>query len=63
MPVREGIYGLLAEVNTPGEFITVGPTLTLSQAIARAGGTINKVLRHHVEAVVVSRVELGVRRF
>jgi polysaccharide export outer membrane protein len=27
------------EVNTPGEFITVGPTLTLSQAVARAGGT------------------------
>ena len=27
------------EVNTPGEFITVGPSLTLSQAIARAGGT------------------------
>jgi polysaccharide export outer membrane protein len=27
------------EVNTPGEFITVGPTLSLSQAIARAGGT------------------------
>jgi polysaccharide biosynthesis/export protein len=27
------------EVNTPGEFVTVGPTLTLSQAIARAGGT------------------------
>ena len=26
------------EVNTPGEFITVGPNLTLSQAIARAGG-------------------------
>jgi polysaccharide biosynthesis/export protein len=26
------------EVNSPGEFITVGPTLTLSQAIARAGG-------------------------
>jgi polysaccharide export outer membrane protein len=26
------------EVNNPGEFITVGPTLTLSQAIARAGG-------------------------
>jgi polysaccharide biosynthesis/export protein len=26
------------EVNTPGEFINVGPTLTLSQAIARAGG-------------------------
>jgi polysaccharide export outer membrane protein len=27
------------EVNTPGEFITVGPTLTLSQALSRAGGT------------------------
>jgi protein involved in polysaccharide export with SLBB domain len=26
------------EVNNPGEFITVGPTLTLSQALARAGG-------------------------
>jgi polysaccharide biosynthesis/export protein len=26
------------EVNNPGEFINVGPTLTLSQAIARAGG-------------------------
>jgi protein involved in polysaccharide export with SLBB domain len=26
------------EVNNPGEFITVGPTLTLSQAISRAGG-------------------------
>jgi polysaccharide export outer membrane protein len=26
------------EVNNPGEFINVGPTLTLSQAITRAGG-------------------------
>ncbi len=26
------------EVNTPGEFITVGPNLTMLQAIARAGG-------------------------
>ncbi len=26
------------EVNNPGEFINVGPTLTLSQALARAGG-------------------------
>jgi polysaccharide biosynthesis/export protein len=26
------------EVNTPGEFITAGPNLTLSQAITRAGG-------------------------
>lgn len=26
------------EVNDPGEFITVGPNLTISQALARAGG-------------------------
>lgn len=26
------------EVNNPGEFVTVGPPLTLSQAVARAGG-------------------------
>jgi polysaccharide export outer membrane protein len=26
------------EVGTPGEFITIGPNLTISQAIARAGG-------------------------
>ncbi|MGD0107232.1 MAG: polysaccharide biosynthesis/export family protein [Rhodopila sp.] len=35
-PTRVYVGG---EVTTPGEFITVGPTLTLSQAIARAGGT------------------------
>jgi polysaccharide export outer membrane protein len=35
-PTRVYVAG---EVSTPGEFITVGPTLTLSQAIARAGGT------------------------
>ena len=29
------------EVNNPGEFITVGPNLTLLQAIARAGGMKN----------------------
>jgi len=34
-PTRIYVAG---EVNNPGEFITVGPTLTLSQAIARAGG-------------------------
>ncbi len=34
-PTRVYVAG---EVNSPGEFITVGPTLTLSQAIARAGG-------------------------
>jgi polysaccharide export outer membrane protein len=35
-PTRIYVAG---EVTNPGEFITVGPTLTLSQAIARAGGT------------------------
>jgi polysaccharide biosynthesis/export protein len=35
-PTRVYVAG---EVVNPGEFITVGPTLTLSQAIARAGGT------------------------
>jgi protein involved in polysaccharide export with SLBB domain len=34
-PIRIYVGG---EVNNPGEFINVGPTLTLSQAIARAGG-------------------------
>jgi polysaccharide biosynthesis/export protein len=34
-PTRVYVGG---EVNNPGEFITVGPNLTLSQAIARAGG-------------------------
>lgn len=34
-PTRVYVGG---EVTTPGEFITVGPSLTLSQAIARAGG-------------------------
>ncbi len=34
-PTRTYVGG---EVNNPGEFITVGPTLTLSQAISRAGG-------------------------
>ncbi|MCH2546729.1 MAG: polysaccharide export protein, partial [Alphaproteobacteria bacterium] len=42
------------EVNDPGEFITVGPNLTLLQAIARAGGVRNSadeekilIIRHH----------------
>lgn len=34
-PTRTYVAG---EVATPGEYITVGPNLTLSQAIARAGG-------------------------
>lgn len=29
---------VLGEVNQPGEFITIGPNLTMLQAIARAGG-------------------------
>jgi polysaccharide biosynthesis/export protein len=32
---------VLGEVNAPGEFITVGPSLTLLQAIARSGGVKN----------------------
>jgi polysaccharide export outer membrane protein len=35
-PTRVYVGG---EVNTPGEFITVGPSLSLSQALSRAGGT------------------------
>ena len=35
-PTRTYVGG---EVANPGEYITVGPTLTLSQALARAGGT------------------------
>lgn len=35
MPERVYVTG---EVNSPGEFATVGPNLTLLQAIARAGG-------------------------
>ena len=34
-PTRVYVGG---QVESPGEFITVGPTLTLSQALARAGG-------------------------
>jgi len=37
-PARVYVTG---EVFTPGEFITVGPNLTLLQAIARAGGVKN----------------------
>jgi polysaccharide export outer membrane protein len=32
---------VLGEVNAPGEFITIGPNLTLLQAVARAGGLKN----------------------
>jgi polysaccharide export outer membrane protein len=43
------------EVNNPGEFITVGPNLTLSQAIARAGGVKTSAARGRV--FVVRRTE------
>ena len=41
------------QVATPGEFITVGPTLTLSQAIARAGGT--KVSGDEAHIIIIRR--------
>jgi polysaccharide export outer membrane protein len=37
-PTRVYVSG---EVANPGEFVNVGPTLTLTQVIARAGGTLN----------------------
>lgn len=37
-PIRVYVSG---EVNAPGEFIVIGPNLTLTQAIARAGGIKN----------------------
>lgn len=37
-PARIYVSG---EVNNPGEFVVIGPTLTLTQAIARAGGIRN----------------------
>jgi len=43
------------QVNNPGEFITVGPALTLSQAIARAGGT--KLSSDDADIFVIRRGE------
>ena len=40
------------EVNSPGEFITVGPNLTLMQAVARAGGLRNSA---GVDKIVILR--------
>jgi polysaccharide export outer membrane protein len=36
------------EVNTPGEFLNIGPNLTVTQAIARAGGIKNSADFHDV---------------
>jgi polysaccharide export outer membrane protein len=40
-PIRIYVSG---EVNTPGEYVVVGQALTLTQAIARAGGVKNSAL-------------------
>ncbi|MDR3424555.1 MAG: polysaccharide biosynthesis/export family protein [Alphaproteobacteria bacterium] len=44
---------VLGEVRTPGEFITIGPNLTLLQAIARAGGLSNSAQPDNI--VIVRR--------
>lgn len=44
-PTRIYVSG---EVVNPGEFIVVGPSLTLTQAIARAGGIKNSADEEHV---------------
>jgi polysaccharide biosynthesis/export protein len=36
------------EVNSPGEFVTIGPNLTISQAVARAGGVKLGADRHRI---------------
>ena len=49
-PTRVYVGG---EVGVPGEFVTVGPNLTLSQAIARAGGV--KVSGSYSKVFIVRR--------
>jgi polysaccharide export outer membrane protein len=49
-PTRVYVGG---EVATPGEFITVGPSLTLSQALARAGGV--KVTSDNSKIFIIRR--------
>src|SRR5262249_3414240 len=44
-PVRIYVSG---EVNTPGEYLVVGQSLTLTQAIARAGGVKNSGFQNKV---------------
>jgi len=44
-PIRIYVSG---EVNAPGEYVVVGQALTLTQAIARAGGVKNSALWHKV---------------
>lgn len=52
-PTRVYVTG---EVVSPGEFITVGPTLTVMQAIARAGGLKNSA---RVDEVLIMRRGAG----
>jgi polysaccharide export outer membrane protein len=47
---------VMGEVSNPGEFIVVGPALTLTQAIARAGGTLNSA---HSDKVLILRRGAG----
>lgn len=42
---------VLGEVYSPGEFISVGPNLTMLQAIARSGGVKNSADTHHIVIV------------
>ncbi|MCB1782663.1 MAG: polysaccharide export protein [Alphaproteobacteria bacterium] len=39
---------VLGEVNSPGEYISIGPSLTLLQALARAGGLKNSALTRQI---------------
>lgn len=50
LPTRVYVGG---EVNTPGEYINVGPPLTVMQAIARAGGLKNSA--NHERIILVRR--------
>jgi polysaccharide export outer membrane protein len=50
LPIRVYVGG---EVNTPGEYINVGPPLTVVQAIARAGGLKNSA--NHDRIILVRR--------
>lgn len=48
-PTRVYVTG---EVYTPGEFVTIGPNLTLMQAIARAGGVKNSA---NTDGIIILR--------
>lgn len=51
---------VLGEVNSPGEFVTIGPNLTLLQAIARAGGVKNSA---HPNKIIIVRRGAGEEPF